>query len=134
MIQYQELYKSADEGLITKEIETNLILLHYKVNQLRTLFGKPLTVTRGFSSPEEQRAIYAKKGKPPAMGSQHLIGAAVDLYDPQQELQAWILKNVNYCQYLHLFFEDFSSTPMWVHCQLYPYASYQPWGFIFFEP
>jgi hypothetical protein len=61
------------------------------------------------------------------MGSQHLKGAAIDIYDPKKELQAWCLKNEALFGEIGLWMEDFKATPNWVHFQIYPPKSGKRW-------
>jgi hypothetical protein len=82
----------------------------------------------------EHLEIYRKKGitdqsKIP-MKSRHLIGAAIDIYDPNKILQSWVLSNVKVLEEVGLWCEDFSATPNWVHFQILPPAS----GKRFFKP
>jgi hypothetical protein len=97
-------------------------------------------VTNGYRFMKEHVAIYnrinaqRKKEKKKLLaiplGSQHLKGNAVDIYDPRQDLKLFI------AQYLHLFeeagiyFEAFNYCPSWVHMQQVPPKSLNR----FFQP
>lgn len=53
----------------------------------------------------------------------HLVGLAVDIYDPKKRVKRWILDNLEYSERRDLYYEEFDSTPDWVHMQLVPPAS-----------
>lgn len=115
----------------------NLLKLSEKINKLREAYGKPLRVTSGYRSKEKHLAIYAAKGitdqKKIPMQSRHLSGLAVDIVpakEPVADLQKFIKKNIALMQEIGLWFEDFSKTPTWVHCQIVPPKS----GKLFFLP
>jgi hypothetical protein len=110
----------------------NLVLLHYKANVLRSHYGEPLLVPQlgGYRTPEDQTAIYKRKKLPPKMGSYHLIGAALDISDPHQVLQRWILDHLELMEVHDLYFESFDATKTWVHFQVFPPASRKR----FFDP
>lgn len=116
------------------ELEDNLLELLVKINKMYDAYGIPFTLTSGFRSRNDQIDIYLKKGvkdmtKIP-MRSKHLTCEAVDIYDPKQELQKWILKNIKLMENIELWFEDFSYTKTWVHAQIRPPKS----GSRFFKP
>lgn len=134
MIAFDELVKAEDRLTISEDVKLHLSHLHYQANKLRMAYKNPLQVDRGFSTPEEQMALYRKLGRAPKMGSMHLMGAAVDFLDPQQTLQRWILDHLEWCESQAMWFEDFSATPNWVHLQIYPYGSWEPGKSIFFKP
>lgn len=98
MISMDELlnhkYKLEDQ---TPEIQANLAILLERVNKIRALWGKPMTVTSGLRTMEDHLRIYAQKGiTDPAkipMHSKHLIGAAVDISDPDLSITAWLKEN-----------------------------------------
>lgn len=128
MISMEELlkdYKLEDQPEATQK---NLQELLTRVNIVRQAWGKPMTVTSGLRTPEDQIRIYKAKGNDhPPMGSKHLVGAAVDIYDPQLELTAW-LKSDSGSPVLHLadlYCEEGNSN--WVHFQIYPPASNKRW-------
>lgn len=76
----KELTKSATavakklDNTPTKEAEANLITLVDKVlDPLREIYGKPITVTSGYRSPEVNRSVNG------ATSSQHALGEAADI-------------------------------------------------------
>jgi len=134
MISEKEILKNVKLDDMPAEHQANFKILHEKINKIRDLYGKPMTVTSGYRSKEDQIRIYAQKGitdlsKIP-MGSQHLKGAAVDIYDPKKEMQAWVLQNVKVLEEVGLWCEDFSATKNWIHFQIFPPKS----GKRFFMP
>lgn len=114
----------------TTEIDSNLAILLERVNKIRSEWGKPMTVTSGLRSMEDHLRIYADKGitdpsKIP-MKSKHLVGAAVDISDPDLEITAWLKENDS--QRLidaELWCEEGNAD--WVHFQIYSPASGNRW-------
>ena len=119
---------------LTEEQASNLPILLERINKVRSAWGNPMTVTSGLRSMEDHLRIYREKGitdpsKIP-MGSSHLKGAACDIFDPKQELQAWCKANEKLLEEIGLWMEDFSATPNWVHFQIVAPRS----GNRFFKP
>jgi hypothetical protein len=130
----KEIIGAADYNSLDKEVRDNLLTLLERIGKIRQAYGKPMKVTSGLRTKEDQIRIYAKKGitdisKIP-MGSQHLKGAAVDIFDPNRQLQEWCKQNVSILEQNQLWCEDFSATPNWVHFQIFPPKS----GNRFFKP
>lgn len=134
----EELYKIEDLGHIDHDEMLSLGVLHHKLNFIRKLYNAPMIINRGYSTPEEQIAIYQIKGLPPKMGSYHLTGSAADVADPNGKLKKWILDHLDLMEQLHLFCEDFDYTggvnSGWVHIQTMPYLSWTVGKSIFFIP
>jgi len=110
----------------TDEQSANLATLLDRMNQIRTAWGKPMVVTSGLRTADDQRRIYSQKaqaaGQPAIrvpMGSAHLSGAACDILDEDGSLKAWVLNNVSLLETVGLWCEDFKSTPNWCHFQVY---------------
>lgn len=104
--------------------EENLFDLLSKINKLRDAYGKPLRVTSGYRTLEKHLAIYHAKGidKVP-MKSLHLTGEAVDITPIDgdiADLHKWIKDNVKLMEESGFWFEDFSVTTTWAHCQTRP--------------
>jgi len=97
----------------------NAVGLVNKINKLGELIDYHNVISSGYRSPERQRQIYAEKGEPPAMGSKHIYGHALDIYDPQGELKKKLLNRavLEKAKELELYFENFGKTPTWVHIQ-----------------
>lgn len=117
-------------GELEPDIQKNLNELLIKINQIRTSWGKPMKVTSGFRTMKKHLEIYAKKGTDPAhipMKSNHLYGKAVDISDPNKELQKWCLANEPLLASVGLWMEDFSVTVNWCHFQINPPPSGKRW-------
>jgi uncharacterized protein YcbK (DUF882 family) len=119
---------------VTEEQKANLSILLERVNVIRNEWGKAMTVTSGLRTVDDMKRIYQaiaqRKGlKGPVripMGSQHMKGAAVDIYDPDLLLTAWLKENNS--QRLidaKLWCEEGNSN--WVHFQIVPPGSGNRW-------
>jgi hypothetical protein len=86
MIELKELNSKAYPT--TPEIDSNLQILLERVNKIRVEWGKPMKVTSGLRSQADQQRI-----NPAAPKSKHLLGQAVDIYDPDLSLTAWLKEN-----------------------------------------
>lgn len=116
MITKEELLNGRDETFkdeYTDEISKNLDQLLEILNVLRSEYGKPMRVTSGWRPSSINNMV---KGAAPK--SNHTIGLAADIYDPNGEFMAWVLKHLELMQSLGVFFEDFRWTPTWVHVQI----------------
>lgn len=131
MLSMEELLQGKKLEDQSEEIQASLQILLDRVNKIRAEWGKPMTVTSGLRTMEDHLKIYAAKGiTDPAkipMKSKHLYGQAVDIYDPNKELQAWCKANENLLEDAQLWMEDFSATPNWCHFQILPPASGKRW-------
>lgn len=136
MISENEITKGQDVPDVYK---SDLKTLLERINVIRSAYGKPMIVTSGFRSWYHHTEIYRKKalkrGVPFYIDqvpkkSKHLYCQAVDISDPNQELQKWVLANVELLESTGLWCEDFSATKNWVHFQILPPAS----GNRFFKP
>lgn len=131
MITMKELVGKFDYDSQSQQIQDNLDELLDKINEIRQLWGKPMTVTSGLRTREDQIRIYAEKGitdlsKIP-LKSKHLFGQAVDIYDPNKELQKWCKNNEAVLVDSELWMEDFSATPTWCHFQIVSPRSGKRW-------
>lgn len=120
-------YKLEDQP---QDIQDNLNILLEKVNKIRQLWGKPMSVTSGLRSMEDHLRIYAQKGitdksKIP-MKSKHLYGQAVDIYDPDLSLTEWLKENDSQIlKDVGLWCEEGNKN--WVHFQIVPPKSGNRW-------
>lgn len=134
MITLKELLQGTPVGSLSPETALNLQVLLERINVIRKAYNKPMTVSSGLRSMKHHLEVYRKKGiTDPAkipMKSKHLFGQAVDIADPKQELQKWVLANVKLLETAQLWCEDFGATPAWVHFQTQPPRS----GKRFFMP
>jgi hypothetical protein len=130
MIKMSEILKNGEKFEdLDEEVQANLLILLEKANKIRAAYGKPLIVSSGYRDKHDHIRIYIEKamkeGKPfditkVPMGSKHLTGSAIDLFDPNQELQKWVKENIKLFEDVGLWMEDFSATPNWVHVQIVP--------------
>lgn len=117
------LYELNQHGYpTTPDIDANLAILLEKINQVRKAWGVPMIVDSGLRSAEQQQQLIAE-GKSNAPKSKHLTGQAVDIADKNGELKKWVLENMPLMEQIGFWFEDFNSTPSWVHFQIVPPAS-----------
>lgn len=52
--------------------------------------------------------------------SHHMRGEAMDVWDHDRMLAHWVLANLHIAADIGLWFEDFRTTPTWVHGQIVP--------------
>lgn len=124
------------------DIQNNLVELRASVNVIRKAYNKPMVPTSGLRTMKDHLRIYRNKGitdkRKIPMKSKHLYGQAVDIYDPKQELQKFLLKNEHLLRDCDLWCEDFRYTSngrsSWVHFQTSPYGSWRPGKSRFFIP
>lgn len=139
MITFKEIIKNTPMTDIPHSDQLNIDELLKRMNKIREAYGKPMQVTSGYRSMQDHLRIYSEKAakagkqfdpKKVPMGSCHLTGEAVDIYDPNKELQAWCKANTKILEDVGLWMEDFSATPNWCHFQIRPPRS----GSRFFMP
>ena len=139
MITMQEIIKDGTKlETMSPEIQANLLKLLDKLNLLRKIYNKPMIISSGLRSMEDHLRIYKSKGitdpKRIPMKSNHLFGLAVDIYDPKQEFQKWIMENLEVLESLDLYLEDFKYTPTWCHIQIVAPSSkkrfFIPWKYV----
>lgn len=126
------------ESELSDEMKNNLQILFDKINKVRSAYGKPMTVTSGLRTMEDHLRIYKEKGitdksKIP-MKSKHLYCQAVDISDPNQELQKWCKNNIPLLESIGVWMEDFSATHNWCHFQSVPYGSWAKGKTLWFKP
>ena len=137
MITMKELlnnkYKLEDQSA---EIQKNLKELLEKINKIRDLYGKPMTVTSGLRTMEDHLRIYAEKNitdpKKIPMKSKHLSGFAVDILDSDGKLNAWCKANEKSLKEIGFWLETRQGP--WQHFQIRPYGSYSEGKTLFFNP
>lgn len=109
----------------------NIELLLKKVNAVQEAYGGHFQVTSGYRSLQDHLRIYASKGIPKArvpMGSKHLVGHAVDIYDPDGHLKHWLQNDpvgIACLDQQNLFCEE--NTTNWMHFQQLPPKSGKRW-------
>ena len=134
MISMKEILKDKKLEDQSPEVQASLLILLEKVNKVRQAYGKPMTITSGLRTKEDQIRVYAQKGitdlsKIP-MGSKHISGQAVDISDPKGEFKDWIMENISLFEELGIYMEAFEYTKNWVHMQIIAPKS----GSRFFKP
>lgn len=146
MITLDEMLKGRALGSLPVAHQGNLKVLWFRMNKVRTAYGKPMVPTSVYRSKEDQIRIYKEKAikkehpfkdgvfdinKVP-MSSKHLSGCAVDIADPTGELMEWCKANETLLRQIGLWCE--AGTKGWVHFQSEPFKSYQLGKTIFFWP
>lgn len=97
----------------TPEVQDNLNHLISVLNAIRDAYGKPLYITSGLRSEEDQKRINPKAPK-----SKHLTGQAADISDIDGKFWEWCQNNMDLMINLNVYFEDTRYTKGWVHCQV----------------
>lgn len=121
MITKDELLKDRDKTFApeyTEQISDNLDSLLVAINAVRKAYNKPMTVTSAWRPASINGMV---KGAAPK--SNHIIGLAVDIHDPDGGLMRWVLDNLQLMTDLGLYMEDFRWTGNWCHFQLCKPAS-----------
>lgn len=140
MIRMPELLKDKLFDQQDSKVKDNLLVLLERLNIVRTLWAKPMTITSGLRTREDQIRIYKelaeKRGVPFRFekipwGSQHLIGAAGDVSDPDGSLFAWCKAHEAELLNIGLWIEEKDDQHR-VHFQIFQYASWVPGKTIFF--
>jgi len=91
---------------LTDEQKKNVLVLHERINKLRTAYGKPLRVNDGVRRVQDTPKNGAAKSK-------HIIGAAIDLDDDDAgTLWKWVFANRTLLAEIGLWIEH----PCWTHC------------------
>lgn len=136
MISKEEIIKDYKWDDLDSEIKANIELLLKRMNEVRKLYAKPMIVTSGLRTKDDQIRVYAKKGitditKIP-MKSKHLTGCALDVSDLSGDLNKWCKENEEKLRDIGIWLETRQGN--WQHFQIEPYGSYTPKKTIFFNP
>jgi hypothetical protein len=107
---------------LNAEQEQNLKELQKRLIAFRKLWAKPMIITSGFRTIEDQMRIYRNKKRVP-MFSCHLRGAAADVADRDGMLGIYCVNNIPVLEECGLWIEDPLRTPGWVHFQIFPPVS-----------
>lgn len=121
---------------LDSETQSNIDVLLERMNIVRELYGKPMVITSGLRTKEDQIRVYKDKGitdisKIP-MKSKHLYGCAVDVADSDGKLNQWCKDNEEKLREIGIWLETRQGG--WQHFQIQPYGSYTPKKTIFFNP
>ena len=134
MITLSELMGANSTSEIPLTAQQQLVELLVKVNKVREVWGKPMTVTSGFRSMQHHVDIYRTKalraGKPFSqlqvpLGSRHLYGQAADFAD-DGSLYKWLHEHPEVMEMADVYGE--LNTQGWVHLQSVPFNSYRAGG------
>lgn len=129
MISMDEILKGKVLEDQSDDIQANLAVLLERVNKIRALWAKSMTVTSGLRTMEDHLRIYAAKGiTDPAkipMKSKHLYGQAVDIADSGLNLTAWLKADPQILIDAELWCEEGNAN--WVHFQILPPKSGNRW-------
>lgn len=138
MILIKEILQGNSIDGLSQEVKDNIAELLSKINKIRVLWNKPMTVTSGLRSMEHHIDVYkdlAKQRKVPfdikkvPMSSAHLKGAAVDISDSDGSLYQWCQDNKKALEDIGLWCE-IKDDQSRVHFQIYAPKS----GNRFFNP
>lgn len=122
-ISYKELMGSHTIAEIPLTHQHNLEILLKRINIIREAWGKPMTVTSGYRSEQDQLRINSK-----APNSKHRLGMACDIYDPDNKLEQWLKTDptgITTLERAELWCEE--GTSNWVHFQTAPPRSNRRW-------
>lgn len=136
MITFNDMLKGKSISDIPIAHQHNIEDLLKRVNHLleeasKQEIGVFQTVTSGYRFLQDHLRIYRSKGIPDSkipMGSNHLKGLAIDIFDPNLILTNWIKMNpvgISLAENLGLYFEDGNKN--WVHAQCVPPKSGKRW-------
>lgn len=121
---------------ITPAISANIDRMLTRVNSLIAYMSKDGIIVPVNPKTKSQISGDANGGFRPqdcAVGSpksNHKLGLAVDLYDPDGgKIDEWVTNpiNIKYIIAIDLYFEDKKSTPGWCHVQIVPPKSGRRW-------
>ena len=112
------------------EYKENLKELLVKLNKLRDLWAKPMSITSGFRTIAHHIQVYKDKGitdqsKIP-MKSKHLYCQAADISDPDFELTKFCKEHTKEMEEIGIWFEDDMSVKR-LHIQTVPPSSKSRW-------
>lgn len=118
MITLQDYWMGRDTQYpddLTPEIEANAAELIARVNKLLESFGEDRMVNSGWRPPAVNASVRGA-----AVKSKHMLGLAVDLADPDGELDDWCMDNLGELERVGLWLEHPSATKNWCHLQSVP--------------
>lgn len=100
---------------LTDEVISNAMNTVERANKLLEAFGEARGVTSGW------RPVAVNRATPnAALRSKHMSGQAVDLADPDGDLDDWALENPDVLESCGLWQEHPSATKGWAHFQIVP--------------
>lgn len=102
-------------GELTEDKRANASLTVYRANQLLEQFGEERAVNSGW-----RPAAYNVTVPGAALKSKHITCEAIDLADPDGDLDDWCIHNQSVLATLGLWLEHPASTKGWCHVQIVP--------------
>ena len=108
---------------LTPEQQQNFDKLYEIMNKIRAKYGKPMIITSGVRSIDDQTRIDGSAGRKPRVGSMHIRAAACDVWDRDKWLWGWCMDNLQFLIDLGVYLEDKTATPTWTHFQILPPGS-----------
>ena len=124
MITLTDYYAGRDKQYpneLTDYIRENASQIVARANLLVTAYREdtgdsdPHYVTSGWRPPQVNAGISNA-----APRSKHMLGLAIDLADPEGELDDWCMDNLDVLEQLGLYLEHPSATKSWCHVQCVP--------------
>lgn len=100
---------------LTDEIIANAMRTVEKANSLLTTFGEDRDVTSGWRPSAVNKATLGA-----AFASKHMTARAIDISDPEGDLDEWCLANPSVLANIGLWQEHPASTKGWCHVQIVP--------------
>ena len=97
------------EEELSPELKVNLDVLVKALNVIRSAYGKPMSVSSGYRSPDKNAAIGGSKK------SHHMTCKACDFKDADGKLSAWCLVNQDLLEANGLWLENPEFTKGWTH-------------------
>ena len=118
MLSIQDYWMGRDRKYpdsLTQEIEGNALELIARANLLLKEFGQERKINSGWRPPEVN-------GKTPGAApmSKHMQGLAIDLADPEGDLDEWCMDNLEALERIGLWMEHPACTKGWAHFQSVP--------------
>ena len=99
---------------LSPELETNLAKLLSALNQFRTIYAKPMTVSSGY------RPGHYNSDAGGAKTSTHITCQACDFHDTDGTLDQWCLDHLEVLEQCGLYLESPDHTKGWCHLQIRP--------------
>ncbi len=97
---------------LSDEMKANLDKLTAALNVIRAAYGKSMTVSSGYRSPDKNAAIGGAKK------SHHMSCMACDFKDADGKLDAWLLENQDLLEANGLWLENPDQTLGWTHLDI----------------
>lgn len=118
MITKEDYFKGRDARFVeflTPLIEANAADTVQRANKLLEAFGEDRGVNSGWRPPSVNASTPGA-----APNSKHMSGEAIDLADPEGDLDEWCLANQSILISIGLWQEHPASTKGWCHVQIVP--------------